>query len=155
MPFEGGPLGEPVQPMATKNWVFLEDLGPRTKWSSIRAKTLQALGKTAEDSICGGRMDRRRKAGYIEMLTEDLAKKVAEELDGYRDQDAQKESRSDLKPWRASVITGEEASGHPGAPPPRERRSSPSPAAAAERRPSPERRPSAERPARKSRERSR
>mmetsp|Transcript_104395 Transcript_104395/g.261707 ORF Transcript_104395/g.261707 Transcript_104395/m.261707 type:complete len:150 (-) Transcript_104395:10-459(-) len=106
--------------MSKKNWVLLEDLGPRTNWSSIRAKTLQALGKTAEDSIMGGRMDRRRRAGYIEMLDEDLAARVAAELHGYRDKDAEKESRSDLKPWRATVITREEA----GVPAPRVRSAS-------------------------------
>merc|ERR1712129_520122 len=54
------------------------------------------------------------KAGFIQMVDEDMAQKVVSELDGYRDKTAEEHTKMELKPWSARVITAEEAAASSG-----------------------------------------
>mmetsp|Transcript_71684 Transcript_71684/g.134061 ORF Transcript_71684/g.134061 Transcript_71684/m.134061 type:complete len:149 (-) Transcript_71684:78-524(-) len=110
-----------------RRWVLIEDLGPRTNWSSIRAKALLALGQAYEGAICGGHLDRRRRAATIELADEETALKVCSYLDGFFDKEMQQHSREDLKPWKAHVGDEAEVGGGLGKEPSRFRTRSHSP----------------------------
>mmetsp|Transcript_118766 Transcript_118766/g.298711 ORF Transcript_118766/g.298711 Transcript_118766/m.298711 type:complete len:189 (-) Transcript_118766:45-611(-) len=92
--------------MAEQRWVFVENLGPRVNWQSIKRKALEALGGATEASVKGGRMDRHRRAAVIEFSAADEAEKVAQTFDGYFDKVT---SKSEDDTWRASPVTEAES----------------------------------------------
>mmetsp|Transcript_24610 Transcript_24610/g.69972 ORF Transcript_24610/g.69972 Transcript_24610/m.69972 type:complete len:223 (+) Transcript_24610:163-831(+) len=93
--------------MGEKRWVFIENLGTRVNWMTLKRKALEALGGATEAAIKGGRMDRARKAAVIEFAKSEEAEKVTETFDGYHDKVTSK-GGDDV--WKACCVTQEESS---------------------------------------------
>eukprot|EP00418_Pyrodinium_bahamense_P073835 CAMPEP_0179075540 /NCGR_PEP_ID=MMETSP0796-20121207/33645_1 /TAXON_ID=73915 /ORGANISM="Pyrodinium bahamense, Strain pbaha01" /LENGTH=115 /DNA_ID=CAMNT_0020772779 /DNA_START=211 /DNA_END=555 /DNA_ORIENTATION=- len=97
-----------------KRFVIVENLGSRANWPSIRRKVLEGLKEGSESTIRGGRVERRKRMGLVELASEDLAERVVEYLDGLVDRDG--EVRGETTPWRARLAEDGSALGDGGGP---------------------------------------
>jgi len=84
-----------------KRFVIVEGLGTRANWPSIRRKVLEGLREGCEGTIRGGRVERKKRIGLVELASEEIAEKVVSYLDGLVDKDG--EVRGETTPWRARL----------------------------------------------------